>query len=102
MKVFNLTDMPTATLEQYGMSNHTIVVGQQSVAPGASVEVAATDEAATRAHLEHFIAIGALAIDTPPTTYHAGGKKPSEAPPADSPPVEKAERDRDRNQRRRE
>jgi hypothetical protein len=75
MKVFNLTDVPTPTLMQYGMENHTISVAKQALAPGASIEVDAKEEAVERAHLEHFLAIGAVAIDELPESYKTGAKK---------------------------
>lgn len=87
MKVFNLTDVTTDVLEQYQMSKHTIVVGTQSIEPGSSVEVSAEEEAAARAHLAHFIAIGAVAIDECPEAYTKGKTVP--AKPVE-PPVEKA------------
>jgi hypothetical protein len=83
MKVFNLTDVPTPTLAQYGMENHTISVAKQALAPGASIEVDAKEEAVERAHLEHFLARGASAIDEPPASYTAGAKKKKAAPPSE-------------------
>lgn len=79
MKVFNLTDVSTDVLEQYQMLNHTIEVGGQSVGPGASIEVD-EPEAQLRSRLEHFLAIGAVALDSPPEKYL--GKAPLAAAPA--------------------
>src|SRR3954465_13363695 len=75
MKVFNLTDVPTSTLAQYGMQNHAISVAKQMVAPGASIDVEAKDEAVERAHLEHFLKIGAVSINERPSSYAAGKVK---------------------------
>jgi hypothetical protein len=69
MKVFNLTDVPTPTLESYSMLNQTIAVGAQLALPGEFVEIAADDESAVRTSLEHFLSIGAVAFDTVPDAY---------------------------------
>lgn len=69
MKVINLTDFPSPALEKYGMVNQSISVGGSLLEPGQTVAVSLEMEAAVRAELEHFLAIGAVAIDTPPPDY---------------------------------
>ncbi len=67
MKVFNITDVETDTLKQHMASNSHIAVGRSMIAPGESTEVA--DDPTTRAHLEHYIKIGAVAVGKPPSEY---------------------------------
>jgi hypothetical protein len=69
VKVYNLTDVETPTLKQYGLVRATVVVGAQSVAPGASVVVEPKHELAARHHLEHLLSVGAVAIDEVPEKY---------------------------------
>jgi len=69
--VYNLTDVETPTLKQYGLVGATIAVssGKQTVAvtPGNSVETA--DVLLVRHHLEHLHSIGAVAFDELPEAY---------------------------------
>ena len=92
MKVFNLTDISTATLEQYQMLKHTIGVGRYTIEPGASVDIEAKDEAFARSHLEHFVKIGAVALNEPPATYAKGKSDVAPKAPEKTPekPFEKA------------
>ncbi len=67
MKIFNLTDVPTAVLEQRGLVNQHIAVGGRMCSPGEFVAV--EDSATLRANVEDLVRIGALAIDQPPPPY---------------------------------
>lgn len=80
MKVYNLTDVPTPTLESYGMLNQSIAVGTELLLPGAVVEVADADAPGVRASLEQFLSIGAVCIDTVPDAYRAARPDPRETP----------------------
>lgn len=66
-KVFNLTDVPTAQLKQYKLIDMTIAVGRHLIQPGEGTDVA--DDDMTRGHLEHFIKVGALAMNSLPPLY---------------------------------
>lgn len=67
MTVYNLTDVETAQLKQYGLVSQHIVVGKALVAPGESAEVA--DDSVTRNGLQHYVAVGAIAVDSLPPLY---------------------------------
>ncbi len=73
IKVFNLTDVPTPLLEQHKAANVSIAVGRALVGPGEMCETA--DDPMTRAHLSHFVAIGALAVDSLPARYALAKEK---------------------------
>lgn len=77
MKVFNLTDIPTKSLEQYGLVNQHIVVGRALLSPGESVAVA--DNAITRNGLQHYVSVGAVAVDSLPPSYVIQKDKASSA-----------------------
>lgn len=67
MKVFNLTDVATKTLERHGLVRQHIAVGTRIVDPGEYVEV--EDTAEMRHRLSHLVTMGALSIDSLPPTY---------------------------------
>ena len=85
-KVFNLTDVSTPTLVQYGLVGQTIVVGNRTCAPGQFVDVPKTPDLLVV--LEHLLRVGAVAVDQLPPPYQraraqaeaAAGGKPSNAP----------------------
>lgn len=67
LKVFNLTDVETPQLKQYGLVNQHIVVERALVAPGEYTQVA--DSPVARAHLRHYVSVGAVAVDVVPPSY---------------------------------
>lgn len=67
MRIFNLTDVSTKVLTQYGIATSSIAVGRHLVDPGEMVDV--PEDPLTLMHLEHFIKIGALAVDSIPPAY---------------------------------
>lgn len=69
MKIFNLTDVPTAKLKQHGLVGQTIVVGTALVQPGGEAELA--DDSNARAHAQHLVDVGAVAFDQLPPVYVA-------------------------------
>jgi len=90
IRIFNLTDVETSTLKQYGLVNVTIAVGRALVGPGETVETGGDD--LTLGHLHHFITKGALAVGTLPPEYNlAKSKMPKPAPAVVEKPVEKNE-----------
>ena len=67
MKVYNLTDVATETLERYGMMNQHFAVERRQVGPGVLGEGWDTPQG-SHSH-EHLVDIGALSIDSLPPTY---------------------------------
>ena len=67
MRIYNLTDVETPTLRQYGFVDQRFVVARALIAPGESAEV--PDEPIARMALEHLVAVGAAAIDELPPAY---------------------------------
>lgn len=67
MIVYNLTDVPTKVLEAQHLVGQSIVVGKELISPGESKEVEDTPH--MRTTLEHFLTMGAVAIDTMPPPY---------------------------------
>lgn len=84
INIFNLTDVETPVLKQFGLVGATIAVGRALVAPGSMVTTGADD--LTLGHLRHFIEKGALAVGTVPPSYTiakerlAPKKEPEPAP----------------------
>lgn len=66
-RVFNLTDVKTPTLEQYGLVSQHIAVGNRMCEPGQFVELEDTGE--MRAHLAHLVKVGALSVNEVPPKY---------------------------------
>ena len=85
-KIYNLTDVSTPTLVQYGLVSQHIVIGDRVVAPGEFVEQPYS--ASLMVTLEHLLTVGAVSVDSLPPPYHraraqaeaASGAKPSNAP----------------------
>ena len=80
IKVTNLTDVKTPTLEQYGFVGATIAVGDKTVGPGESTEV---DEAYANIVLEgvqHLVSVGALAVGDLPAHYRLHKAQKETAP----------------------
>ena len=67
MRVFNLTDVSTPTLEQRNLVNQHFAVGRRMVVPGEYVEV--EDTPMIRASLLFLLQVGAASIDRPSPTY---------------------------------
>ncbi len=67
VKVFNLTDVETPTLVQFGLVSQHIVIGERMCEPGQYVEV--VDSAHLRATVKHLVQVSALAIDRLPPPY---------------------------------
>lgn len=67
MKVYNLTDVPTPVLEQRGLNDKQIAVGNRMVAPGEFVEVEDTPD--MRSKLEYLLTVQAVSIDNAPPPY---------------------------------
>lgn len=67
MRVYNLTDVPTPTLERHGLVNQSIVVHRRIAAPGEYVEVETSDS--MRVRLSHLLTVGAVSIDQLPPAY---------------------------------
>ena len=67
IRIFNLTDVPTPPLTQYGWLNQTFIIGRESVAPGNYLDVPDTEYA--RAKIRTPIRVGALCVGQPPPTY---------------------------------
>lgn len=100
MKVFNLTDVPTEKLQQFGLVNQSIALGEVLLHPGTSMEIP-PDHVALQGGLQHFVDVGAVSLGEAPDSYRGGkeqGKtKPLEVPPPaetkpgldDAPPMKK-------------
>ncbi|MHB8815794.1 MAG: hypothetical protein ACYDAE_21385 [Steroidobacteraceae bacterium] len=70
MKVFNLTDVETAALEQRGLVRHTFVLGKTTIAPGQSAQVDPACLDRKRVGVQELVALGALAVgECPPSAY---------------------------------
>jgi len=67
MRVYNLTDVPTPTLERHGLVNQSIVAHRRVVAPGEYVEVETSESMKVR--LSHLLTVGAVSIDQLPPAY---------------------------------
>lgn len=67
LRIFNLTDVETPVLKQFGLTQTTIAVGRILIPPGGAVATEA--DALTLEHLHHFIEKGALAVDVLPPPY---------------------------------
>ena len=78
MVIHNLTDVETPQLKQRGLVNAHIAVGIVMTEPGKSVE-AGRDEMIL-SHLQHFIQIGALAVDDLPASYKVAKERMAPAP----------------------
>lgn len=97
IKIFNLTDVPTPTLEQHHSVGITFAAGRALVGPGESTETAADEM--TIAHLAHYVTIGAASVDVLPPSYvvakektvAAQKKKPATPPPPLTPPAPEPE-----------
>lgn len=101
MKVFNLTDVETASLKQRGLVQHTFAVGPHLLAPGQSCDIDQAHLVHIRAGLQQLITFGALALgDQPPAAYTVAKAKaqpkpfapqrdvvPARATPATPPPM---------------
>lgn len=80
IRVFNLTDVDTLQLKQFGLTGATIVVGRALIPPGGSAEVA--DDVVTRNGLEHYVRVGAAAVNSLPPSYVVLKERlPKPAPP---------------------
>jgi len=66
VKLYNRTHESTPLLEQYGMSSHSLAVGDELVKPGQAVEV--TDEGMSSSYIKHLLAIGAFSTEAPAST----------------------------------
>lgn len=86
-KIYNLTDVSTPTLVQYGLVAQHIAVGSRMIAPGEYAECDNTN-GQLMPILEHLITVGAVSVDIVPPPYirarqqldAAAGGKPSNAP----------------------
>lgn len=67
MRVFNLTDVKTAALEQRSLVDQHIAVAGRMVAPGEYVDVEASDR--VKFDLEYLLTVGAVSIDGLPPPY---------------------------------
>jgi hypothetical protein len=67
MRVYNLTDVPTPTLERYSLLNQQIVAHRRIIEPGQFVEV--EDTPTMRERLSHVLTVGAVSIDQLPPAY---------------------------------
>jgi hypothetical protein len=67
VRVFNLTDIPTSALEQRGLVNCQLAVGNRMICPGEFVDV--EDTPSLRARLRSVVELGALALDRLPAKY---------------------------------
>lgn len=67
MRVFNLTDVSTPALEQYGLVGQHIAVSGRMVNPGEYADV--EDTPTSRDNLSHLLRVGAVAIDKLPPPY---------------------------------
>lgn len=88
MKIFNLTDVTTKTLQQRHAVGQTYVIGGKPIAPGASVEYPEGSRLVLTRESAHLTNIGALAIDKLPDEYLKA--KPSANAPKAAAPVEAA------------
>jgi hypothetical protein len=68
MKIFNLTDVATAQLEQSNMVNQTVVIAKTAIEAGASAEVAIIG-ARDLAALQDYVTKGILAANVLPAAY---------------------------------
>jgi hypothetical protein len=66
MRVFNLTDYPTAAAKARGLANVKLRVGGIDIAPGGHADVAYLGSME-----QLFVRCGALAVDAPPAWYRA-------------------------------
>ena len=84
MRCFNLTDIETPELASRGLVNMTLAVRIHLIAPGASVEV--SDDEASRRDAQHYVAVGAMAVDTlPPSYVLARDQRQRALPPTNTP-----------------
>lgn len=67
MKVFNLTDVSTPTLQRLGWVNMVLVAGPALIEPGGEVEVG--DTPLIRRDIQCFTKQGALAVGSRPPAY---------------------------------
>lgn len=92
VKAFNLTDVPTSTLEQFGLKDQHICIGSTLVAPGKEAEVSESELENVRAGLHHLISVGAVALGELPPAYMVAKdrKRPQEpeAPKTEEPKEE--------------
>jgi hypothetical protein len=92
MKVYNLTDVSTASLVQRGFVGRTLIVGPCLLAPGQSAEIDPVHFEPHRTGVQALVTIGALSVGPfPPAAYLVA--KSQAAPPAPTPapqPVPKA------------
>jgi hypothetical protein len=76
MRVFNLTDIPTAKLKQHKMVKQTIAIGGQSIEPGSFKDFDEADPVG----LKHPLDIGAVAVGMPSQDYLNDKLKEKNAP----------------------
>jgi hypothetical protein len=68
MKIYNISDVPTPSLENNNLVGHVFAAGKALVAPGDYAEVD-KDDAATLAALPGMVSLGLAAIDQLPASY---------------------------------
>jgi len=85
MRVFNLTDVPTEELKQYGLINLNILVGEDLVRPGESVAV--PDLPNLRHKIKFLVEVGALAIEKVPVEYAVAKSDPTRKLASQTPPA---------------
>ena len=84
MRCFNLTDIETPELKSRGLVNMTLAVRMHLIEPGSSVEV--SDDELSRRDAQHYVAVGALAVDSPPPSYILARERAQQAlPPTEIP-----------------
>jgi hypothetical protein len=96
VRVFNLTDVPTATLQERGLVNTSISIGGKVVPPGGQADVSRLTGA------DKFISCGAIAVGEVPAAYLAA-KQTQETvvpPPTDPPPPEEPANPTERKKRK--
>jgi hypothetical protein len=79
VKVFNISDVETKQLKQRGLVSHSVVIGKQLLAPGASADVPDDVVQHKLEGLNELVEFGVIALNTPPRGYAA---KAPEAEPA--------------------
>lgn len=67
IRIFNLTDVETVVLKQHHLVNVTFAVGCLILAPGEMGVVG--DDPMVRAHLLHYVTVGAAAVNSLPSSY---------------------------------
>ena len=88
MKAYNITDVSTPQLEQKGLVNTPIKLGDTMILPGTMRDV----HARHRAHAVQRFA-GAIALDSLPPGYQGRAKPRPTMKPAPAPPPEEPEGD---------